>query len=188
METFILKKNTILYRSSVDICKMFNKNLNEFKEKCEDTNKEGLYFSDSVMVPFGMSFEYLDKYQNKKNSFPGGAFKTEEHTKNTYFINHQIGKFIVTEDITLYVGKYSFRSTKLGGKGFEDYIQKPTKNYNHIDKIRAIIGDEDPIFKSIFNVNKPEFNEYFIGYDRDLKKIKLEEDISLILQNLKNIF
>ena len=28
METFILKKNTILYRSSVDICKMFNKNLN----------------------------------------------------------------------------------------------------------------------------------------------------------------
>jgi hypothetical protein len=87
IETHTLTEGTILYRSSIDICKMFKKNLNEFTEKCEDTEIVGLYFSNSVMVPFGMSFEYLNKYgHKKKRNYPAGAFFNKD-VKNTIFKN-----------------------------------------------------------------------------------------------------
>ena len=92
VETYILKKDTILYRSSVDICKMFKKPLRDFKEKCEDTEKKGLYFSDSIMVPFGMSFEYLDKFNTKKvGKFLSSFYRNSaDDIKDSYFKSHQI--------------------------------------------------------------------------------------------------
>lgn len=160
VETYILKKNTILFRSSIDICKMYKKDLKKYKEKCEDTDKIGLYFSDSIQVPIGMSFEYLAKYGVSS------------------FKNHQIGKFIVKEDIKVYVGKYSFRHEELGGEGSENYEQSPTDNYNHTDKISVIQDmnkDKDLIYNIIFSEYESAYNEYFIGIDSDLDKIGLVE-------------
>lgn len=183
IETFTLKKNSIIYRSSVDICKLFKKNLKNFKEDCGDTGKKGLYFSDSIMIPIGMSFEYLYRYNTLRKGEILSSFFTED-IKDTYFKNHQIGKFKVKDDIELYVGKYSYRKKELGGLGERIYDQEPTKNYNHIEKIYAIIDDnQDPIFDIVF---ENEYYEYFIGEDKDLEKIELIEVYDFNVQKFIN--
>jgi len=166
VQTYTLKKDTFLYRSSIDICKMYKQKLKNYKEKCQDTGKIGLYFSDSIHVPIGMSFEYLGKY--------GKMFK-----------NHQIGKFCVKEDITFYVNKYCYREKELGGTGSDDYKQEPKYNYNHTDKISVIHNMSELIYKIIFGGDKRIYNEYFIGIDSDLDKIELFEVYDFNIENFK---
>jgi hypothetical protein len=163
VQTYTLKKGTFLYRSSIDICKMYKNELKNYKEECPDTGKLGLYFSDSIHIPIGMSLEYLVKY-------------------NKMFKNHQIGKFFVEEDITFYVGKYCYREKELGGTGSDDYKQEPKYNYNHTDKISVIHNMSEPIYEIIFG---GVYNEYFIGIDSDLDKIKLVEVYDFNIENFK---
>ena len=150
VEKYVLKAGIILYRSSTDICKL-KKDLSKCKEKCTDTDKVGLYFSDSPMVPYGMSFEYLNLYGNQKTNspLPAASFMKTAETKNSYFKNHQLGVFKLKKDIIFYKGKYSFRMEALGGKGEHVYNQLPTKNHNHVEDIRVLINNTDVVKEDI---------------------------------------
>lgn len=180
-EKITLPKGTKLYRSDTDICNFNN------KKECIDTKKFGIHFSDNVMIPFGMSFEYKNKFDSKKLKQAGGSFIVGEG-KDTFFKEHQIGVFITTEDIEFYLGKYSYRKTGLGGEGIENFSQSPTRDINHVDLIRPIINegendsyynehslDEKSFFELLFKTNSRNFLEFFIGEDEDLEKIKFVE-------------
>ena len=189
IEKITLPKGTILYRSDIDICD-FKK-----KKKCLDTGKSGIYFSDNVMIPFGMSFEYKNKFDLKISKKAGGSFFGEG--KETFFKEHQIGVFKTTEDIEFYLHKYSYRKTALGGKGYDDYSQSPKKNINHVDLIRPIIygendsyynnknRDEQFLFELLFNTNNIDFLEFFIAEDEDLEKIQFVEATIFDINNFK---
>jgi hypothetical protein len=108
----VLRKYTILYRSAIDICE----DLIKCKKKCSDTNKEGVYFSDNIIIPIGMSFEYFHC------DFPKEPF---------------IGKFIVTEDIALFIDKYSYTFEINNGEGFcssNNLANDKNKNMNLLSK------------------------------------------------------
>ena len=181
IEKITLPKGTVLYRSDTDIC--------DFKKKkiCHDTRKSGIYFSDNVMIPFGMSFEYKNKFGSEKKKEIGGALfgEIKKETDPTPFKEHQIGVFITTGDIEFYLDKYSYRKTGLGGEGYKNYSQKPKNNINHVDFILPILYDENNnneenrdekcFFELLFKTNNDDNNflEFFIAEDKDLEKIKL---------------
>lgn len=189
IEKITLPKGTKLYRSDIYICDFKNKKI------CLDTGKSGIYFSDNVMIPFGMSFEYKNNFDSKISKKAGGSFFGKG--KNTFFKEHQIGVFITTEDIEFYLDKYSYRKTALGGKGYDDYSQLPVKNINHVDLIRPIIygendsyynnenRDEQFLFELLFKTNNRNFLEFFIGEDKDLEKIQFVEAKIFDINNFK---
>ena len=193
VEKITLPKGTKLYRSDTDICDFNN------KKECVDTGKLGIYFSDNVMIPFGMSFEYKNKFDSKKREQAAGSFIVGEG-KDTFFKEHQIGVFITTEDIEFYLGKYSYRKTGLGGEGIENYSQLPTRYINHVDLPKPIIyGDEDKndsyynahdkdemsFFELLFKTSDRNFLEFFIAEDKDLEKIQFVEAKIFNVNNFK---
>ncbi len=105
--------------------------------KCEDTGKNGIYFSDGPFIPLGMILEY---------------------NKDMY-----LGVWVLNEDIKCHVGKYSFR--ELEGQRFFTSAEKHLRNeyilnldpkysWNHIDDsafpVHEIFTDWHPPESEIF--------------------------------------
>ena len=131
--------------------------------KCPDTGKIGMYFSNTMHIPMGMILEY-------KKSLNMCVYET-------------------TEDLKLYIGKYSFRNLepKLFYKSFEDWQNKKfifnidPKNeeyWNHYDNTSFPIID---IFQNNYELwLKMNLTEIFIT---DRNKIKLVTKLGMIDQN-----
>tara|TARA_B100001121_G_C18700065_1_gene627088 strand:+ start:2062 stop:2847 length:786 start_codon:yes stop_codon:yes gene_type:complete len=81
INTFKLKKGVLLFRSAVDISKYSEpkSNLN----RCIDTGKKGIYLANNVLISLAIMIE-----ENKLS---------------------EIGVFELNEDITIAIGKHSFR-------------------------------------------------------------------------------
>jgi len=109
VEIITLKEGAILYR--------FSKEKNDKVFRCNDTGKEGMYFSNNIILPLGMCLEY------NKSGF--------------------IHTYKLKKDIILYKGKYSFRKLEfeIFYKNLENYKKNnfikninPYNNYNHLEK------------------------------------------------------
>ena len=85
-----LKKGTYLYRSAIDICDC--QDLKKCKKRCSDTGKRGVYFSDNILIPVGMAFEYIGKEIDEEDEDPYRFIYKEPF----------IGMYETTEDIELF--------------------------------------------------------------------------------------
>jgi len=94
-----------------------------------DTRKIGIYFSNTIHIPIGMNLEY-----NKEGNLL--IYKT-------------------TEDIKLYIGKYSFRLLEptiffKNIKDYELYTNAEQFNKLSLEEIRSIV-DKNPVDKKYWN-------------------------------------
>ena len=98
--------------------------------KCEDTDKTGLYFSDLKKLCLGMMFEYRLK-------------------------SVDLCKYTVVKPVALYVGKYSFRNIHPkryfnGSKFIPNVDTLTSENISHYDKTAIpIYKDADKHFSKI---------------------------------------
>ena len=158
VKTFILKKNTIIYRAQSS--KYDYKYIPKYDN---DTGKFGMYFSNSIYIPYGHVIEYNE--------------------------NLNLYSYKITKDIKLYIGKYSFRNFEPNRfyKNFSDWKEKkiipniePTKKiyWNHYDNKAYPIID---VFHKNYNYwNKKNIAEIFIS---DKKLIKFNSNLGKIEVN-----
>ena len=152
VEIVTLKEGTILYR--------FSKEKSDTVCRCNDTGKEGLYFSNNIIIPLGMCIEY-----NK----PG------------FIHTYQLKK-----DIILYKGKYSFRKLEFESfyKNLENFRKNnftinlnPINNYNHLEMNIYPIHSE---FNKKFWKNESLHNdEIFIGIETLFQRDKINPEFIL---------
>lgn len=152
VEIFTLKAGTLLYR--------FSKEKKESTYKCNDTGKEGLYFSNNKIIPLGMCLEY----------------------NNPGFIH----TYQLKRDIILYKGKYSFR--KLEFERFYENLENfkknnftkninPYINYNHLDKNIYPIHNE--FNKNFWKRKSLNNHEIFIGKETLFQKNRIYSEFIL---------
>ena len=130
--------------------------------ECEDTGKFGTYFANSPHIAIGMVLEY-------KEPLNLCIYKT-------------------TKDLTMYLGKYAFRSLepKIFFKSFKNWESgknhsgnPKNKNYwNHFDKEAYPIID---LFhgENFQFWNKTDMGEIFITDDEDYELVKLDRLVTM---------
>lgn len=164
IKVVIIPKGTILYRATpnVETRKMF----------CNETGKNGMYFSTYMLMALAMCIEY------------------EKSMK--------LGIYEVTENINCIYGKYShlvyipseYRDTKIW-KNLDNKIKKELTqniNVNHFDREIWPILDEEYFYKPIETLGlRFQDGEVFISKDKDLEKIKLKSSYVIPLEGLLDV-